>query len=284
MIFHSVNRKIIYLVVCRNIDRIGTLRLPLQAVLRTLRFHGNEKTANHIVAIHQNHIRSLAARNRVSRSVDPILIRLLYRNIRNSDLSISGYAILIQEVKERIQQLRCLIGITACYFGQGAGLFASGLFAWFRTLTMVTDRVAHIIDFVGIFSRFYIVKLQIGQPVLGTHAFEIKLVPLTVRGNLHRIAIIGVGHDNGRGQHLQSYPTSVVGVTSLVIAVISVGSVMRLVVRLVNQEVLVVVVPIQVRPTTRALLDVALICQSPEVSTCAGGINKNLEMYFSVAG
>ena len=269
-----------YLVIGGNINRIGFQDDRLRCIHGTLDFHRDVKTAHHIVAIHIQHIRVLITSNRISRTVYPIPVGFLNGKIQDPDLTETGSSVFVYDIEEGVLQLRRRIGVAALHFRQYAGLFSSGLVAYLTTFTTVTYRVAHPIDFVGIFSRFYIVELQIGQPILGTHAFEIKLVPLTVRSNMYRHTIVGIGHDDSIGQHLQSYPTSVVGVAAL--AVISYRSVMPIVVRFVYQEDRLSVRSLQLRPTTGTLGDIVFIRIRPEISTRSTGKNENFVMHFPV--
>ena len=91
----SLNLKIMNLMVSRYIYRIGGKYLLLRRVLRTLNFHGYIKAAQNIVAIHKNHVRSLCTNEWISRTVYPILVRLLYGNVRNGYLAVAGGAVLI---------------------------------------------------------------------------------------------------------------------------------------------------------------------------------------------
>ena len=147
----------------------------------------------------------------------------------------------------------------------------------------VTYRVAYPIYLVGIFGGFNEVKLQIGQPVFGTLAFEIELMPLAICGHMYRLAVVGVGHDDCTGEELHPRPAPVVGVITL----ISFRPVMPIVVRLVNHEVTVVVFcrSIQACPSAGTLLDAGtLVLIRPEVSALSGRKNEKLEMHFTATG
>ena len=240
-------REIVYLVIGGNIKRIGFQYDRLRGIHGALNFHRDVKTAHYIVAIQIHHVRVLITSNRISRTVYPIPVGFLNGKIQDPDLTETGSSVFVYYIEEGILQLRRRIGVAALHFRQYAGLFSSGLVFRFFTLTTVMHRIAHKIRLVSVCSRFDIVELQIGQPVRCTHALEIKFMPLSVRSNMYRHTVVGIGHDDSIGQHLQSHPTSVVGVAA--IAVISYRSVMPFVVRFVYQEDRLIGRSLQLRPT-----------------------------------